>query len=276
MTAAQKSETHLIQLGTTSWPYTSCLDLIVNDGFESSWCGLIPGEILMKIPSYAFLLTAILICAMLSTPTRSASSPAFVETCYCEAADGSCSATVTCRGGCQKYCGNNDDCWAECSGFYTALATETNLEISYGTYSQLITQLSRISGKDISFTVSRPNQRPDIIANLGFKKAPLWNALEFLSDQGTVRIEGKDFDSLRRLRKSLLSGERINFGIKNTPVNTLVTDLVGLTGLPCHITSGGPMALANVELPQANLDEIITKVSAQTATKIVCSNDAGN
>ena len=231
----------------------------------------------MKTPSYIVLLTAILVCATLSTPSRSVSSSAVVETCYCEAEDGSCSATVTCRGGCQRYCGNNDNCWAECSGFYTTLATETNLEIAFGTYSQLVTQLARISGKDISFTMSRPkNQGPETIANLGFKKAPLWNALEFLSDQGTVRIEGKDFESLRRLRKSLVSGERINFGIKNTPVNTLVTDLVGLTGLPCHITSGGQMALANVELPQANLDEIITKVSAQTATRIVCSNDAGN
>jgi len=231
----------------------------------------------MKKKACAALLTTVLLCFVLSTSSRSAPVPApFEETCSCVAEDGSCSASVTCNGGCERYCGNNDNCWAECSGFYSTLAAETTLEIQFGTYSQLVSELARIGGKDVSFTTSRVSPRPDPIANLGFKKAPLWNALEFLSDRGTVRIGGKDFESLRRLRKSLLSGERINFGVKNTPVTTFVTDLTGLTGLPFRITSGRPMALANVELRQANLDDIITKVQEQTGTKIVPGYDAGN
>jgi len=156
------------------------------------------------------------------------------------------------------------------------LATETSIEISFGTYSQLVSELARISGKDISFAKSRASTEEPEIGILGFQKAPLWNALEFLSDRGTVRIGGKDFESLRRLRKSLLSGERINFGVKNTPVNTFVTDLAGLTGLPFHITSGEPTALANVELEQVNLDEIVAEVSKRTGTQILCNNDSGN
>jgi len=154
-------------------------------------------------------------------------------------------------------------------------ATETTLEISGGTYSQVVSELARISGKDISFTRPRLNTQDPEIGELGFKKAPLWNALEFLSDEGTVRIGGKDFESLRRLRKSLLSGERINFGVKNTPVGTFVTDLIGLTGLPFHVSGGDPMALANVDLQDVNLDEIVAKVSEQTGTAIVCpTNDS--
>jgi hypothetical protein len=104
--------------------------------------------------------------------------------------------------------------------------------------------------------------------NLGLKKAPLWEGLQLLADRGTVRIAGKDFESFIRLRQALLSGQRFNFGVKNTPVNTFVTDLVGLTGLPLRITRGRPMAIANVELDGVTLDEMIAKVSEQTGTKI--------
>ena len=231
----------------------------------------------MTTKSRAAVLALVLICMMLSTSSHSASSqPALFDTCSCTAPDGSCSATITCHGNCQKYCGNNDNCRAECSGFYGLLATETSIEISFGTYSQLVSELARISGKDISFAKSRASTEEPEIGILGFQKAPLWNALEFLSDRGTVRIGGKDFESLRRLRKSLLSGERINFGVKNTPVNTFVTDLAGLTGLPFHITSGEPTALANVELEQVNLDEIVAEISKRTGTNMVCNNDSGN
>jgi len=232
----------------------------------------------MKKTSCAVLLTAVCISLSLSTSSHSAPlSPTRLDSCSCQADDGTCSATVTCSGGCNRYCGNDDNCWAECSGFFSTLAAETNLEISYGTYSQLVAQLAQISGRDITFSTSRNNtQRSDTITNLGFKKAPLWSALEFLSDRGTVRIGGKDFDSLRRLRKALLAGERVNFGIRNTPVNTFVTDLTGLTGLPFRITSGRQMALTNVELSQANLTEIVNKVSEQTGTRIVPGNEGAN
>ena len=224
----------------------------------------------MKKILNACVLTAALVLAISSTPQPSESRVVPFKTCSCTAPDNSCSVTITCSGGCDKYCGPGDNCWATCSGFYSDLALETNIEIVNGSSSQLTTKLAEISGRDVSFSPARKEDpKSDVIYNLGFQKAPLWNALEFLSDRGTVRFGGKDFEALRRLRKTLLSGQRLNFGVNDTPVNRFVNDLAGLTGLRLRIVSGSPMAIANVELRNATLDEIISKVSEQTGTTIV-------
>jgi len=191
--------------------------------------------------------------------------PAPVESCSCSAPDGSCSVNLECRGGCEKHCGPNDDCWAYCSGAFGVLGMETTLEIQNGTYAQLVSELSRISGKSLEFSPSRPGR----VTNLGFKQATLWDALEFLSDRGTVRINGTDFELFRKLRKSLLAGDRLSFAVQNTAVNTFVNDMAGLTGIPFRVTGGRSMAVVNVELQNATLEEIIAKVSEQTGTKIV-------
>jgi hypothetical protein len=218
----------------------------------------------------AAILTAALVVVVIATLPSSASTSKALDDCTCQAADGSCSVTISCRGKCIKHCGTNGDCWAECSGFYTPLGLETNLEMPYGNESQLTSLLAQTTGQDISFTKSKSGPgTTETMFTVGFKKAPLWDALEFLSDRGTVRIAGRDFESIRRLRKALLSGERLNFGVSNTPVSTFVSDLAAVTGLPLRVVAGNPMTVANVELPGANLDEMIAEVSKQTATKIV-------
>lgn len=151
---------------------------------------------------------------------------------------------------------------------------EVTLEVSEGSYSELTSKLAKISGKEITFTTTAGDRaRPDEIINVGLKRSPVWGGLEFLADRGTVRVNGKDFESYIRLRQALLSGQRFNFGVKNTPVNTFVNDLAGLTGLPLRITSGRPMSIANLELNDATLDEYLARVSEQTGVKIEPAND---
>ena len=84
-----------------------------------------------------------------------------------------------------------------------------------------------------------------------------------------MHIAEKNIESPSELRKILLSGTKISFGVKNTPVRTFVADLAGLTGLRLRITTGSPMATANVELREATLNDILLKVSEQTGTKIM-------
>ncbi|MDT5270820.1 MAG: hypothetical protein QOH49_3006 [Acidobacteriota bacterium] len=192
--------------------------------------------------------------------------PALVrETCSCSAPDGSCSASVTCTGGCTKYCGNNDNCHAACSGAFGYLDTEVSIEMQSASYSQLVDELARASGKEINFTP----KVPETPFNVGFKRAPLWEALKLLSEQGTVQVAGQDFEKLRRLRRSLLGGEKFSFCVKNTSVNTFVNDLAGLTGLPLRVTSGRPTATINLQLQDVGLTEMIAAVSEQTGTRII-------
>lgn len=227
----------------------------------------------MKKPS-AVLLTTVLFLALLSTPIRSAGPPLVFQDCYCRADDGSCSVSISCAGGCVKACSNNGDCSAWCSGAMEIFGAEITLEVSGGTYSELTSKLAKISGKEITFSTTSANiAKPDEIINVGLKRAPLWEGLQYLADRGTVRVGGKDFESHIRFRQALLSGQRFNFGVKNTPVNTLVTDLAGVTGLPLRITNGRPMSIANLELNDATLDEFIARVSEQTGAKIVEAKD---
>jgi hypothetical protein len=223
----------------------------------------------MNKTSAAILMSALLLMLLATLPS-SASPSITTDPCACEATDGSCSVNVDCRGKCTKHCGTNGDCWVECSGFYGAFGLETNLEMPYGNESQFASLLAETTGQEIAFTKSKSDPTRDgVLFHVGFKKAPLWDALEFLANRGTVKISGRDFESIRRLRKALLSGQRFNFGVSNTPVNVFVTDLAGVTGLPFQVATGNPMTIANVQLPDANLAEIIAEVSKQTETTII-------
>lgn len=156
--------------------------------------------------------------------------PAYVpEDCACVSPDGSCSASVTCRGGCTTHCMNNGDCFAECSGYYADLKMKTTLQVKDGRHLQL---------------------NP-------------------LRHTGKVQISGQDFEKLKRLRQTLLSGERISLCVRNTPVSTFVNDMASVTGLPLRIISGRPKAPVNVTLHSVTLSDILARVSAQTGTVIV-------
>lgn len=206
-------------------------------------------------------LTLILTCAL----TYSASPIVAIEDCFCSAPDGTCSGSISCQGGCILHCVGDGECYGECSGFYQMFATETTVQMQNATYSQLVAKLARISGKDLAFSPSNP----DTMFNAEYKKALYWDVLDILSNRGKVQIAGKDFEKLKRLRRTLLSGERISLCVGNTPVHTFVNDMAGLTGLPLRITAGKPMAMVNVKLQNVSLSDILVKVSEQTGTKII-------
>jgi hypothetical protein len=197
-------------------------------------------------------------------------SPAFArETCSCGSPDGSCSVSVTCGKGCTQFCGDGGNCYAFCSGYYGFLGMETTFQRQNARYPDLVADLSRISGTDIAFYPTKP----DIVFNVGFKKARFWDALELLSLQGEVDIAGQNFERLKKLRKNLLSDVRTSLCVKNTPVQIFVTDLANLTGQQLRITAGNPMAIVNIRLQDATLDDILFSVSEQTGAKIIKDDD---
>lgn len=212
----------------------------------------------------ALTLTLAIVFTLSTSPTLG-NALSLMSECSCSAPDGSCSVTVTCTGGCVRFCGNGGNCSASCSGSYIFYTNEVTFDMPNGNYPQLVTELSRISGKELAFTP----RRPDAVFNVGFKKATLWDALKLLSDQGTVQVAGQNFEQLKSLRRLLLSGEKISFGVNNTPVNMFVNDLSSLTGLKLSITGGSRRATVNVQLQDATLNDILAAVSEQTGTKII-------
>jgi hypothetical protein len=216
----------------------------------------------MKKLSAVLLTLALLVLAFTS---HSASPPTRLESCSCTAPDGSCSASISCKGGCVDWCGSGGDCYAQCAGFLQVFGMETTLQMHNARYPQLVSELARLTGSDVAFTA----EKPDSVFNAEYNKAVLWDVLDMLSDRGTVQIAGQDFEKLRRLRKVLLSGRKLSLCVRNTPVNTFINDLASLTGLSFRIVDGRPMAAVTVKLHDVTLDEIVTKVSEQTGTKIV-------
>jgi len=207
---------------------------------------------------------AVLILFLGSTVTNSA--PALTaEDCSCVGPDNSCVVSTSCQGGCIAHCAGEGDCFAECSGSYEMFGMKTTLEMQDATYPQLVAALARISGIDIAFSPTKP----DAVFNVGWKRATLWDVLDMLADRGTVQIAGRDFEKVKRLRKVLLSGAEISLCVRNTPVNTFVSDMASLTGLPFRITAGRPMAVVNLSLQHVTLDDILVKVSQQTGATII-------
>lgn len=194
---------------------------------------------------------------------HSASPVSMIEDCSCVAPTGSSSVSVSCQEGCIVFCASND-CYAECSGSYKFLGNEITFELRNGTYPQLVTELAHLSGRSLAFSPTKPTTT----FNVGFKRALLWDALESLSDRGRLHVAGQDFERFRSLRKLLLSNDRISFGVRNTPVNTFVNDMAGLTGLRLRITAGKPTATVNMQLEDVTFDEILLKASDQTGAKI--------
>lgn len=219
--------------------------------------------------SSAAVLASVLVLLLSPVLSHFASPASAFDTCSCTAADNSCWASVSCQGGCTKFCGNNDNCHAECSGLYEVLGMQVTLEMQNANYSQMVAELARTSGTELTFSPTKP----DMVFNAGFKRATLWDALGLLSDHGNVRVAGQDFEKLKRLRRTLLSGERISFCVKNTPVNTFVNDIASLTGLRLRIIAGRSTTTVNVELQDASLSDILNSVSDQTGTKIMEEGD---
>lgn len=208
-------------------------------------------------------LTFILASAFTS-PTSSAPR----ESCSCAAEDGSCSASGTCVRGCIATCPSNG-CTVHCSGFTQFFETEATMRMQSVTRGQLVAEVARLSGKDISFS----STKPDVPFNLDVNRAPLWDVLEILADQGTVIIAGEDFEKLRATRRALLSGEKISICVHNTPVSTFVSDLSNLSGLPIRVRAGNPRTTVNVKLQEVALTDIIQKVSEQTGVEIINEDD---
>ena len=207
---------------------------------------------------------SVLILFLGSTVTNS-SRALTLEDCSCVGPNGSCLVSTSCKGGCIAHCAGEGNCFAECSGFYEMFGMKTTLEMQNATYPQLVTVLTGISGKDIAFSPSKP----DAVFNAGWKRATLWDVLDMFSDRGTLQIAGKDFEKVKRLRKALLSVTKISICVRNTPVNTFVSDMASLTGLPFRITAGRPKAVVNLKLQRVSLNEILGKVSEQTGTTII-------
>lgn len=197
--------------------------------------------------------------------TVSAPAAFMRENCQCTASDNSCSVSMTCEGGCQAYCNPQGDCVAFCSGRQGYLGGVITANLVNGTYPQLVDELSRVSGQKISYIPRKPN----ILINIDSKNGALWDMLSHLSDRGELQVAGQDFSKIRKLRRDLLSGGKVNFCVRETPIEMLVSDLANLTGLRLRVAAGSTAATVTGQFRDVSLSEILDAASEQTGSTIV-------
>lgn len=217
----------------------------------------------MRKLSTALMFFLILIIGLASALTRPTSSAAR-EFCSCTASDGSCSASGSCTKGCVATCPSNG-CTVRCSGFTQFLEAEATIQMQNVNRGQLVAELARLSGKEISFS----STKPDAPFNIDARQTPLWDLLELLADNGTLLIGGEDFEKMRAARRALVSGEKISLCAHNTPVGVFVKDMANLTGLSLRVVGGNPRTAVDVKLQDVTLKEILDEVSARTGVQII-------
>lgn len=159
-------------------------------------------------------------------------------------------------------------CKATCSGGFAGGGLDYSMQISIqqtgGNTKSVASELARITGQSVVFTPSTP----DDSINLDVKRARLWDVLELLSASGKIEIGGDDFAKLQRIRKALVSGERMSVCIHNTTVQRAVNEFASLSGLPIRVTSGDPKAVVSLTLKEVNLEEALTQMAGQAGVEI--------
>lgn len=207
------------------------------------------------------LAAAILIGLLLSTSvTVITSVPRTTDRC-------ACSSGVKCPEGyfavCSKgeyhvSCINKDP-----SRKKELLTTPVTLKVS-SNGEKLASELARATGREIVLL----SYKPDDTLNLDIKNAPLWDVLDALSESGKVLLDGEDFLSLKGLRNALATGEKVSVCIHRASVQSVIDELVSLSGQPHHITAGDSKTLVSLAIEGATLREIVAQLSAHARVRV--------
>jgi len=144
--------------------------------------------------SFTILLATILCSLALSLIARS-------QTCSCEAPDTSCTASITCRGGCTAICASRDACAVRCSNDERdPLHKKVTIKGVKIDSQEIASTLSGQAGKKIEFAPYNRNER----FKMDIKEGLLWDVLKVLSKRGNVKIAGTDFARFQRIADAML------------------------------------------------------------------------
>ena len=216
---------------------------------------------------------------------------AAADTCSCSADDGSCSVSFTCPHGCLAYCPSGG-CRGVCLGVaydyldgsledpVTAPTPEGSsvkaemlpskriaIKVIKANGQQVASELTRVTGRKIEFKPYQATRRFDFY----YDDAELWVILNHLSGFGALKLDGTDFEKLKRIRRALVGNEKMSVCLSEASVKDVTAYLSFLSGVPLSVASGDDAARVTVSLKQATLSEIIDGVSARAGVRIAAA-----
>lgn len=205
-------------------------------------------------------LTIATLLLSLSTLAQTATSQ---KNCSCKAADGSCTASVTCsQHGCTAICGTNSACYSACGK--DLLSTRFTLKLRKKGSKQIASALSQHTGRNIEFVPTRRNDR----FNIDIEDDDMWNTMEYLYQRGKLRVNGVDWREYRKLRRATSDGGKMSLDFNDISVRDALNHLSFLTGLHFRVESGDAEKLISISLREVTLDEIISRISTETGIRI--------
>jgi hypothetical protein len=211
----------------------------------------------MKLP---LTVAALLLLSIASALTATSQK----QSCSCKAPDGSCEANVTCsRHGCTAICGSKDGCYSACGK--DTLLTRFTLRLVNKDSRQIASALSKHTGKQIDFVPRQRNSR----FTIDVKGDDLWNALDYLHDQGVVTVNGVNWDKYRQIRGAALEGRKLSVNFNNMSVSDALVHLSFLTGKTYRVESGDAEKVISTSLQEVTLSELISRISEQTGVRIM-------
>lgn len=188
------------------------------------------------------------------------------KSCSCSADDGSCSMSGYCPQGCLALCPSGT-CRIICVDEYEGMldmSASITLQLKNASSDKVAAELGRLTGAPVMFNTRQSRET----FNLDVKDKPLWNVLEELSSRGKIQIAKEDFGHLRKMRESLLSGERIAACFTNVTAKRLATELSFLSGRDVYVASGDPDLAVNYTGKEVTFEEIVTGVSQEAGVVI--------
>lgn len=215
---------------------------------------------------------------------------ATAEDCACTAEDSSCSANISCPGGCLALC-PSEGCTGHCVGeeggsgerpvttgtpegssVKAEMASSKRITIKAvkADGKQVAAELTRVTDRKIEFTQRRAADRFDF----EFKNTELWDVLNYLSDFGVIKIDGTDFEQLKKIRRSLAGNQKVSMCLRAASVKDVASYLSFLSGVSVSVTSGDDKTRVTASLKEVTLSEIVSSISAQTGVEIATAGDA--
>lgn len=131
---------------------------------------------------------------------------------------------------------------------------------------EIAAALSAKTGMRIQFTPYPRNVGRKY--DLELKNDDLYNALNWLSNRGTVRFEGSDFYKFRELRKQVRGGKRFSVNLLGMTAQDAVVRLAFASGKRFHIRSGDPTRVISLSMQDATLNEILDRLEETADVRI--------
>lgn len=185
------------------------------------------------------------------------------KTCVCKSPDGGCETSIGCsQHGCTAICGHNNGCYAKCGR--DLLITVFTLKLVNKGSREIVSALSRVTGKDIEFVPRKPNGS----FTIDIKDDDMWNALDYLYERGKVRVNGVDWEKYRQIRRGVLEGGKMSVEFNDISVKDALGHLSFLSGLQFRVGSGDAEKLFSISLREVTLGEVVARISSQTGVRI--------